>query len=179
MADILSVAHVKDAAIKQNELYGLRAFTVGPIGTEYTRVHKGVASDSIRGQAADADAINFCLLYLPQRMVTYGTMNKFSRDDADFLARCWSHRAEHYFWIWAEASSCSIRFSFTEAQRNSYVTPASFEPRLAKISQCKPMEARVEQLRTLRPSLVGNMQKYHAYHNKGSSAVSKHRSTTL
>ena len=99
MSDILRVSNIKEEAVKQNELYGLLYFKVGPVGTEYTQQHKGVASDSIRGQACDPDSINFCLLFLKQRMVTYGTMQKFSRDDADFLARCWCHQAEHYFRI--------------------------------------------------------------------------------
>ena len=102
MSDMLAVRHMKDSAVKQNELYGLRFFKVAPIGTDYTQKHKKVASDSIRGQATDVDSINFCLLFLPQRMVTYGTMVKFSRDNAYCLARVWCHKAEHLFNIWRD-----------------------------------------------------------------------------
>ena len=167
MSDLLAVHDMRKQVEDLNALYDLRYFGVEVTGTDYTLKHKNVASDFMKGVPKDADAVNFALLYLPQRTISFGTMKKFSKSDAEIMARAWAHRAEFFFKIWLNESELSFHFQFTVEHLARYEAPPEFVKALNRIETIPRLAARVQEVRNLVPTLnAPNLKKYEAYHQR-------------
>lgn len=164
LADIMRIDEVKSASNTASKAYGLEFFVVGPRGTDDTIIRKGVEYDSIRAEPCHPDAVDFCLLYLPQRSATYGTLTMFSVADADFLARMWACKAEFFFRIWNE-HDCSKTFHFNQGHLDSWVEPHAFVTFATGFSEEPKLRERLRQAQNVQPKLgEPNFQKFNAYH---------------
>lgn len=164
VADMLEVDELRAQASERDKMYQLVYFKVAPRGTDCTWAAKHVASDGMRGEACHPDSINFCLLYLPQRSISYDTVNTFSVSDAEALARVWCMRAQHFFTIWKDGG-CDKNFRFTAEMLATFEEPLAFREIADSLPNDRVTQTRLRQARGVVPKLgEPDLKKYYAYH---------------
>jgi hypothetical protein len=133
------------------ELGGKPAFNVRVRGGLWTALKTGRATDCIKAACEKGTlAADFCARYNLHKEASFAT-KRYTADGASFLANAWAHRMEFFFQRWL--TQAKEAYGFSDDDYAAYEEEPGFAAWVAAQGADSPAQARVAQIRALRPAL--------------------------